>query len=504
MNVTRGIRYLPQTHLEAQGSRVRCLRPRQVVMQRAKDHTFKSHIPLDDLEFLMKTEFLRATPDEAKKQLLSAMVRRSFRAGERFISQGEPGDRFYVLQRGSCVVNILANGQWHPVSRLGPGEIVGEMSVLTGENRSAHVDTEADMVAWALTREAFESISSEFPELREYLTELATERLCSRKITAERSIGKYTINEVVAEGGWSIVYKGVHSFLNLPVAIKMLKHTMAIDAELFDKFQGEARIIAGLNHENIVRVYDIEHVFRTVFIIMEHLNGVTLKQILKKRFRLPAPRILRILQQVCAGLDYAHRQGIVHQDVKPGNIFVQNNDVVKIVDFGLACPIGGCSDDLPGTAFYMAPEQIEGEPVDPRTDVYSLGIVAFEMATGHRPFPDNVCDVLRAHITEPTPDPRTLNPDLPEELARFIMKATRKDPAARYANLREVMNELHGLECRIGEDAPAVRPRRRKMMSLVMVYDHEHQIRMSRLLEDFSEQLQRMGAQVRVADFDEF
>jgi eukaryotic-like serine/threonine-protein kinase len=363
------------------------MRFREAFMESAKEYTFKDDLALDDLEFLMKTQLLRATPDEAKKQLLSAMVRHSFRAGERFIHQSDAGDRFYLIQSGSCLVNILANGQWHPVARLKPGEIVGEMSVLTGENRSAHVDAETDMVAWALTREGFEEIGSEYPQLREFLTELATERLCSRKITAERSIGKYTINEVLAEGGWSIVYKGLHSFLNLPVAIKMLKHTMAIDAELFNKFQEEARIIAGLNHENIVRVYDIEHVFRTVFIIMEHLNGVTLRQILGKRFRLPVPRILRILQQVGAGLDYAHRQGIVHQDVKPGNIFVQNDDLVKIVDFGLACPIGGCSDDLPGTAFYMAPEQIEGEPVDPRTDVYSLGIVAFEMATGRRPFP---------------------------------------------------------------------------------------------------------------------
>ena len=331
------------------------------------------------------------------------------------------------------------------------------------------------MILWGMRLEAFDEISALCPEVNEFLCELATERLCSQKITAERSIGRYTINEVLAEGGWSIVYKGFHSLLKLPVAIKMLKHNIARDKDQMEKFQNEARVIASLNHENIVKVYDIENLYRTVFIFMEHLDGVTLRHILANRLGLPFNRILNVLTQVCSGLDYAHKQGIVHQDVKPGNIFIQKNDRVKIVDFGLACPIGGCSPDLPGTAFYMAPEQIEGEPVDPRTDVYSLGIMAYEMATGRRPFPDDVCEVFRSHITEPTPDPRVLNPGLPPEFCRFIAKATSKDPAERYDDLDQARGELLQMQKRSDPERPKKSQRKRKMMSLFVFYEEDHQ-----------------------------
>jgi eukaryotic-like serine/threonine-protein kinase len=457
-------------------------------------------MPSGDLEFLMNSELLRATPDNVKKQLLSSMEVFNATAGERFISQGSVGDRLFLIQKGTCIASLESNGQSHPVARLRVGQIVGEMAVLTGEPQTISVDAETDMTLWALGQEEFEEICEEAPILREFITEIATERLCSQRITAERTIGRYLINEVIAEGGWSIVYKGYHSFLNLPVAIKMLKHNMAIDSELFDKFQNEAKIIAALNHENIVRVYDIEHVYRTVFIIMEHLDGVTLRTILEKGLRIPLSRMLRILTQICAGLEYAHEKGIVHQDVKPGNIFVQKDDLVKIVDFGLACPIGGCSNDLPGTAYYMAPEQIEGEPVDARTDVYALGITAFEMATGQRPFPDDVCEVLKAHITAQTPDPRVLNPSLPEGFSEFIRKATEKDPAKRYSGLGEVRNALFRIARDMGLDV-APRPRRkRRVMSLVMLYEDEAQIEINRLIEGFGEQLEKTGAQLRIAD----
>jgi eukaryotic-like serine/threonine-protein kinase len=286
------------------------------------------------------------------------------------------------------------------------------------------------------------------------------------------------------------------------VAIKMLKHNMAIDSAVIDRFQNEARLIAGLNHENIVRVYDIESIYRTVFIVMEYLDGFTLRHILENRLRLQFDRLLNILIQVCGGLDYAHGHGIVHQDVKPGNIFVQRGDRVRIVDFGLACPIGGCSDDFQGTAFYMAPEQIEGEAVDQRTDIYSLGIMAYEMATGRRPFPDDVCEVFKAHITQPTPDPRAMNPALPKEFSEFISRATSKDPAARFQSLRDVREELRrmaGIEV-----AAAAGPRRkRKMMSLFMFYEDEHQLELNRLLARFSEKLKKIGAELRAADFDD-
>ncbi|MDQ1239386.1 MAG: eukaryotic-like serine/threonine-protein kinase [Thermodesulfobacteriota bacterium] len=423
--------------------------------------------------------------------------------GQRLISQGEQGDRLYVIQEGSCLVSLQRNGRSHIISRLKPGEILGEVAIVTGERRSADVDAETDMVLWAVDRVALDKLCQKCPDLFEFLTELATERLCSQKITAERSIGKYTITDVVAEGGWSIVYKGFHSVLKLPVAIKMLKHNIAIDPEMSRKFENEAEIIAGLNHENIVRVYDIEHMYRTIFIVMEYLDGVTLKHILENRLPMHIPEMLRVLVQICEGLGYAHAKGLVHQDVKPGNVFVHAGERVKIVDFGLASPVGGCSDDLPGTAFYMAPEQIEGDPVDVRTDIYSLGITAYEMATGHRPFPDDVCEVLKAHITAQTPDPREINPELPKEFSDFITKATHKNPAERYQSIEHVLRDLMPLveqtRVVVGPDSP----KRRKMMSLFLFYGNDQQVELTRALKAFSEELRLIGAEMRLAEFDD-
>lgn len=460
-------------------------------------------ISIEDLQFLMTTELLQATPDYFKRRLISLMSPKQLKSNTRFIRQGQKGDYLYVIQDGSCIVSLEKTGQSHPIARLTRGDVVGEVSILTGENRSANVDSETDMIVWAIGFEQFEKISGECPELLEFLTDMATERLCSQKITAERAIGRYTINEVLAEGGWSIVYKGAHSFLNLPVAIKMLKHNMARDADMLSKFQNEAKIIAGLNHENIVKVYDVENVYRTVFIVMEYLEGVTLRHILKKKLRLPFQRALQILLQVCSGLDYAHRKGIVHQDVKPGNIFIEKNDRVKIVDFGLASPIGGCSNELPGTVFYMAPEQIEGEPVDPRTDIYSLGITAYEMVTGRRPFPDDVCEVLKAHITEPMPDPRALNPDLPEAFCSFITRATQKDPSLRYDDLGQVWEDLHSLAetATQFESSEPMQPRKR-IMSLIMLYEEDQQLVLNQLMKAFSEQVKELGIEFKIADFD--
>jgi eukaryotic-like serine/threonine-protein kinase len=463
----------------------------------------RGNLCVEDLEFLMTTPLLRATPDQFKKLLLSAMTPLRITAGQRLINQGEQGDRLYVIQGGSCLVSLQRDGRSHPISRLKPGDIVGEVAVVTGECRRADVDAETDMILWGVDRSALDSLCQNSPDLFEFLTELATERLCGQKITAERSIGKYTITDVVAEGGWSIVYKGFHSLLKLPVAIKMLKHNIAIDPEMSRKFENEAETIAGLNHENIVRVYDIEHMYRTIFIVMEYLDRVTLKHILENRLPMHISDMLRVLVQVCAGLAYAHTKGLVHQDVKPGNVFVQAGERVKIVDFGLASPIGGCSDDLPGTAFYMAPEQIEGDPVDVRTDIYSLGITAYEMATGQRPFPDDVCEVLRAHITEPTPDPREINPDLPEEFSAFIRRATRKDPEKRYQSIEHALRDLMPMAeqaCVVTRPNP---PKRRRMMSLFLFYENDQQVQLTRVLKTLSEELKLIGAEVRLAEFDD-
>ena len=162
--------------------------------------------------------------------------------------------------------------------------------------------------------------------IREFVTELITKRISQSKFTPHRTIGKYVITDVIDEGGWGIVYKGVHESLSLPVAIKMLKHAMAMDTDFLNKFENEAHVIASLNHPNIVQVYDIEHLYRTIFIVMEYLSGESLKDLLEGMPGLPFPQAMNLLIQTGEGLEYAHQQGIVHQDIKPGNIFVKERD----------------------------------------------------------------------------------------------------------------------------------------------------------------------------------
>lgn len=460
-------------------------------------------LPSHDVGFLMRTELLRVAPQHLKRLLLDALTKVSFQAGERIVHQGTTGDRLFILHKGSCVVNLEKNQELHSVGRLKTGDVFGEMALITGDYRSAHIDAQTDVTVWTLDRDDFETICDGCHELVEYLTDLATERLCSRRITAEKNIGRYRITDVIAEGGWSIVYKGFHSALGLPVAVKMLKHSMALDSDFFETFRKEAETIATLNHEHIVRVYDIEHVYKTVFIIMEYLSGITLRQIISQGFRLPLSRVLKILTQIAAALDYAHGQGVVHQDVKPGNIFVQEDDRVKIVDFGLATPIGGCSDDLPGTPYYMAPEQIEGDPVDARTDIYSLGITAYEMATGERPFPDDICQVLEYHITKTMPDPRELNSDLPEDFALFVKKATEKTGDARFQNMAEALAALNSIASRAGFQEIREPLKKRQMKSLYMFYEKDQETDMARVLDEFSQKLRDVGAELRLASFDD-
>jgi serine/threonine protein kinase len=288
----------------------------------------------------------------------------------------------------------------------------------------------------------------------------------------------------------------------MPVAIKMLKHDMAMDPIFSEKFRKEAKTIAQLNHQNIVKVYDIEELYRTIFIIMEYLDGVPLDHILERIQRLPLSRALDILMQTCAGLAYAHEHGIVHQDIKPANIFVQPDDQVKIVDFGLACSPGDIDCSLRGTIFYASPEAIDGEPVDERADIYALGITAFEMITGHRPFPeDNITKMINSRLNDDIPDPRTFIPDLPDELYKFIIRATQRNPADRYKNISQPLLDLEPLAGKLNVKRQPRLREQRNVMNLFLFYQDQHDLVLKRLVEKFSHELKEIGAELRAAEF---
>jgi eukaryotic-like serine/threonine-protein kinase len=457
-----------------------------------------------DLDFLLNTRLLVAMPQESVCPLLNSLTYRHIKAGERVITQGDDAEELYIIRSGSCIVSLEKEGEIYPVTRLRSGDIVGEMAVLTGEPRSMNVDAETDMNLWSLGRAQFDALAAEFPDIRIFLTEIITQRFAASKLTSNRTIGKYIINEILGKGGWSIVYKGVHRTLNFPVAVKMLKHNMAMDSDFMEKFRNEAKTIAGLNHPNIVKVYDIEEVYRTVFIVMEYLEGYTLEYMMEYMPKPSKREILDIILQICGGLEYAHKHGIVHQDIKPGNIFLHPDGSVKIVDFGLACPKGDMDFNLPGTVFYMAPEQIEGKPVDERTDIYAFGIMMYEILLGKRPFPEaDLSRLMDLHMKEEVPDPRNERPDIPDELVNAIMKSARRNPAERFRNISELVRELQPLADRMGLACSERIRERRKMTGLFLFYRDEHSEVLNGLIDKFSSDVAESGAVLKITQLED-
>ena len=427
---------------------------------------------------------------------------RQIKAGERFIKQGDAGNSCYIIRRGSCVAHVEKDGELHQVGRMQEGDIVGEMAILTGELRSAHVDAETDMQVWRITRDQFDVISELHPELRLILTEIIADRLRSRKLTAERTIGKYVVTDILGQGGFSIVYKGIHAGLNMPVAVKMMKHDLAMDGDFLSKFHSEARTIAGFNHENIIKVYDFEELFRTVFIIMELVEGETIKDMLAREKNLPFRRIIDLLLQICSGLAYAHSHDIIHRDIKSANMYVRNNGQLKILDFGLSAPPGTENIDFLGSVPYMSPEEIEGQAVDQRADIYSLGITAYEMVTGQRPFPeDDLMKLSEMHLNEDIPDPAELRPDVPEELRRFIFKACARNPEHRYRNIKEVIEILQPPAKEHGVPRKQISAGKRHMTTLHLLYTENQKLALKQILEEFGDKVEKLGVDLKSADF---
>ncbi len=449
----------------------------------------------------LQTKFLRYISQEGKSPILEKLSYRQVKAGERFVVQGEVEDTAYIIQQGSCLVIVEKDGYLHPVNHYGEGDIIGGLGILTGEPRRAHVEAETDMLLWVLKKKDFDEISANDPDLLSFITEIVADRLDSRRPTAYRSIGKYVANEIIGRGAFSIVYKGIHQSLNLPVAIKMMRHDMAMDSDFMSGFLNEAKIIAGLDHENIVKVYDFEERYRTLFIIMEYVDGDSLDNMLQRLKYIPPMLAVNFIVQVCKALSYAHGRGIIHRDINPTNIIVQRNDRLKILDFGLACNIGTEDYGNTGTAYYMAPEQIQGTPIDPRTDIFALGICAFEMVTGGKPFyGKDLTTLLNKNLEEDIPDPADIMPNLPDELRRFIIKAAQRDPERRYQTADEAMAVLAPLAEKQRPPKSNLSFEKRRVSTFFLIYNDEHQSALNNLVDEFSTKAKAIGVDLKVAD----
>jgi HAMP domain-containing protein len=269
-----------------------------------------------------------------------------------------------------------------------------------------------------------------------------------------RFAGRYDIQEVRGSGGMGVVYRAYDMEVGEAVAIKALRPELGgLDPTLLDRFKQELRLARRITHRNVVRTYDLGEVDGFYYITMELVRGATVAALIREAGRLAVPATLTIGKQVCRALEVAHEEGIVHRDIKPQNLLVDPSGFLKVMDFGIARlaerPVGGdhpltAAGVVVGTPQYMAPEQLFGDPVDGRADVYATGAVLFECVTGRPVFEaPSLVALLARHLNDAPPDPRVVNADVPEPLGRAILRALARKPDERWPGAREF---LHALE----------------------------------------------------------
>ena len=257
---------------------------------------------------------------------------------------------------------------------------------------------------------------------------------------------RYEILELIGSGGMANVYKARCHRLNRLVAIKILKSDLADNADFRRRFHDESQAVAQLSHANIVSVYDVSTNPDLEYIVMELIDGITLKQYMERRGRMDWRESLHFITQIMRGLSHAHSRGIIHRDIKPQNIMVLRDGSVKVADFGIACLANAgqtLTQEALGSVHYISPEQARGDRIDARSDIYSAGVVLYEMLTGRLPFEgDSAVSVAIQHLSSVPLAPRDIDPSIPEPLELICMKAMNSDPNKRYASADAMIEDL--------------------------------------------------------------
>lgn len=259
--------------------------------------------------------------------------------------------------------------------------------------------------------------------------------------------GRYDIIDEVGKGGMANVYKAQDHFLNRFVAIKVLKEELSDDKEFVHRFNTEAQAAARISNPHVVSIYDVGFENGLYYIVMEYIEGITLKEYIEKKHNLSWREAAEFAAQICEGLDAAHKQSVIHRDIKPQNIIMTADNVLKVTDFGIARATSQAtttnSSSTIGTVHYLSPEQARGGYTNEKTDIYSLGVVLYEMLTGRLPFNDSTAVAIAIkHIQEKPILPRILNNDIPESMEYIVMKAMNKEQGLRYASAEDFLTDL--------------------------------------------------------------
>ncbi|MGN1383535.1 MAG: Stk1 family PASTA domain-containing Ser/Thr kinase [Eubacterium sp.] len=264
-------------------------------------------------------------------------------------------------------------------------------------------------------------------------------------------VGRYELVEKIGEGGMAVVYKAKDRLLNRFVAVKILRPECTKDAQFVDSFRAESQAAAGLQHPNIISVYDVGREGNIHFIVMELIEGKSLSEVIKEQAPMDYREVVRITKQVASALSVAHKHNIIHRDIKPHNIMMTTDGMAKLGDFGIAKALSDSTMEetskIIGSVHYISPEQARGAYVDERSDIYSLGIVMYEMLTGRVPFDgDSPVQVALMHINDDITPPSELVPGIPPQLEKVVMKATNKFQTNRYASADEMLKDLDSIE----------------------------------------------------------
>ncbi len=289
-------------------------------------------------------------------------------------------------------------------------------------------------------------------------------------LTKGTVINHYRIIEKIGAGGMGEVYLAEDTSLNRKVALKFLATHLCQDEECRARFKREAQAAAKLNHPNIVTIYEVSEYNGRPYFAMEHVEGQSLRELIRTK-ELPLERVIELVIQICEGLQRAHQSGIVHRDVKPANILIDADGRAKILDFGLAT-VQGCdhltkTGSTLGTVGYMSPEQVKGETVDQRSDVFSFGVVLYELITGRSPFKTDNDVATARHISESEPEPLArYKAGVPDELQRIVSKLLQKNPVLRYQTAADVASDLKGLKSK-GQFSTVMPASQRKMLAVL-------------------------------------
>jgi serine/threonine protein kinase len=437
----------------------------------------------------------RDLPEDAIRRLEKLMQPRKFAIDAPLMCQGDPGDGFLVVESGRVRVTVCDdNGEVVFQRFIDAPAVLGEAAVLTGEKRTATITAQAPVHAFFVDSETLRNLCAAYPPTAAFLTALVGDRLMASD--SIRKVGKYEVTGRLGSGGVATVFAAVHPQLDRPVALKMLSHALVFDRAFASHFVSEARLVAQLDHPNIVRVYDTEKAYGTHFIVMEKLSGDVLHTPADGGQMRSWASVRRILVQVLDALAYSHSRGLIHRDIKPSNVFMTRDGIVKLLDFGIAMDMDGPSvreGKILGTPAYMSPEQASGQRLDGRSDLYSTGILAYELCTGMRPFRGDTSDaILRAHVHAPMPDPRVLAPDIPDEIAEFILNATAKAPADRQRSCAEAADKLRVQDARAGDE--------HGVATLAVTFPQSRRTELERAIEEMAARIRLIrGARVVLA-----